>query len=72
LAIGSLFHLLAPGLSQFALDMAGWEEIAVGKFHGIGFNLGYANHAENKPDADNRKNYEKFSRHFGSSLCNKN
>jgi hypothetical protein len=48
--------------------MAGWEEIAVGQFHGIGFNLGYANDAENKRNADNRKNYKRFFRHFGSSF----
>jgi hypothetical protein len=72
LAVSSLFYLLAPGLSQLALNMAGWEEIAVGKLHGTGFNVGYANHAENKPNADKRKDYERFSRHFGFSFCDKN
>jgi hypothetical protein len=51
--------------------MAGWEEIAVGKFHGFGVNLGYASDAENKPNADKRKDYEKFSRHGESSFCDK-
>jgi hypothetical protein len=52
LSIGPRFNFLTPGLSQFALDMAGWEKIAVSKFDGTGFNVGYANDAENNPHAD--------------------
>jgi hypothetical protein len=52
--------------------MAGWEKIAVSKLHRTGFNVEYANHAENKSNADKRKDYKRFSRHFGFSFFDKN
>ena len=38
-SIGAFFHFLAPGFSQFALDMAGWEKIAVGQFYRAGIRI---------------------------------